>query len=113
MAPVRLLLDVSAVPARPVGAGVYTVELARELAARDVTDLHLVTRQADTARWSDLAPKATLHPEVPEPRPRRLRLGADRRAPPRRPASAPTSGTARTTRCRCGSGSRAWSRCTT
>jgi glycosyltransferase involved in cell wall biosynthesis len=72
MAPVRLLLDVSAVPARPVGAGVYTVELVRELAARDVTDLHLVTRQADTVRWSDLAPKATLHPEVPEPRPRRL-----------------------------------------
>lgn len=72
MAPVRLLLDVSAVPARPVGAGVYTVELVRELAARDVTDLHLVTRLADTARWSDLAPKATLHPEVPEPRPRRL-----------------------------------------
>jgi glycosyltransferase involved in cell wall biosynthesis len=72
MAPVRLLLDVSAVPARPVGAGVYTVELVRELAARDVTDLHLVTRQADTLRWSDLAPKATLHPEVPEARPRRL-----------------------------------------
>jgi len=72
MAPVRLLLDVSAVPARPVGAGVYTVELVRELAARDVTDLHLVTRQADTVRWSDLAPKATLHPEVPEARPRRL-----------------------------------------
>jgi glycosyltransferase involved in cell wall biosynthesis len=72
MRPVRLLLDVSAVPARPVGAGVYTVELARELAARDVTDLHLVTRQSDTLRWSDLAPKATLHPEVPEARPRRL-----------------------------------------
>ena len=72
MAPVRLLLDVSAVPARPVGAGVYTVELVRELAVRDVTDLHLVTRQADTVRWSDLAPKATLHPEVPEARPRRL-----------------------------------------
>jgi glycosyltransferase involved in cell wall biosynthesis len=69
---VRLLLDVSAVPARPVGAGVYTVELARELATRDATDLHLVTRQADTARWSDIAPKATLHPEVPGARPRRL-----------------------------------------
>jgi glycosyltransferase involved in cell wall biosynthesis len=69
---VRLLLDVSAVPARPVGAGVYTVQLARELAARDVVDLHLVTRQADTTRWSELAPKATLHPEVPAARPRRL-----------------------------------------
>jgi len=69
---VRLLLDVSAVPVRPVGAGVYTVELARELARREATDLHLVTRQADTARWSDIAPKATLHPEVPDARPRRL-----------------------------------------
>src|SRR4029077_18263884 len=57
---------------RPVGAGVYTVELARELAGRDGTDLHLGTRQGDTTRWSELAPKATLHPEVPEPRPRRL-----------------------------------------
>ncbi|MDQ1521436.1 MAG: hypothetical protein QOI55_2509, partial [Actinomycetota bacterium] len=28
---VRALLDVSAVPARPVGAGVYTIELARGL----------------------------------------------------------------------------------
>jgi glycosyltransferase involved in cell wall biosynthesis len=72
MRPVRLLLDVSAVPARPVGAGVYTVELVRELATRDATDLHLVTRHGDTIRWSDLAPKATLHPEVPEARPRRL-----------------------------------------
>jgi glycosyltransferase involved in cell wall biosynthesis len=72
MPPVRLLLDVSAVPARPVGAGVYTVELVRELAVRDVVDLHLVTRAGDALRWSDVAPKATLHPDVPEARPRRL-----------------------------------------
>jgi glycosyltransferase involved in cell wall biosynthesis len=69
---VRLLLDVSAVPARPVGAGVYTAEIVAELATRDATDLHHVTRQADTQRWSELAPKATLHPEVPTARPRRL-----------------------------------------
>ena len=68
----RLLLDVSAVPARPVGAGVYTLEIARELARRAHIDLHLVTRRLDATRWQVLAPKATVHPEVPERRPARL-----------------------------------------
>ena len=36
-------------------------------------------------RWSDLAPKATLHPEVPDAAPAPARLGADRRARARRP----------------------------
>jgi len=44
---VRLLLDVSAVPARPVGAGVYTLEIARALARRNEVDLHLVARRGD------------------------------------------------------------------
>ena len=69
---VRLLLDVSAVPARPVGAGVYTLEIARELARRSDIDLHLVARRGDAARWQGLAPNATVHPEVPERRPARL-----------------------------------------
>lgn len=68
----RLLLDVSAVPARPVGAGVYTLEIARELALRPSIDLHLVTRRNDHARWHALAPSATVHPEVPTTRPGRL-----------------------------------------
>lgn len=68
----KLLLDVSAVPARPVGAGVYTLEIARELSRRATVELHLVTRRSDTARWCKLAPSATLHPEVPESRPARL-----------------------------------------
>lgn len=76
----RLLLDVSAVPARPVGAGVYTVELTRELARRDAVDLHLVTRTDDRARWETLAPGATLHAEVPSARPARL-LWEQTRAP--------------------------------
>jgi len=69
---VRLLLDVSAVPTRPVGAGVYTLEIARGLARHPGVDLHLATRRLDGARWQELAPKATVHPEVPERRPARL-----------------------------------------
>lgn len=68
----RLLLDVSAVPARPVGAGVYAVNLARELSARDGIDVHLATRRADGARWLELAPGATVHAVAPGPRPARL-----------------------------------------
>ena len=68
----RVLLDVSAVPARPVGAGVYTIAVARGVAARTEIDLHLLTRRADTDRWRDLAPTATLHPDAPNGRPARL-----------------------------------------
>ncbi|MEP6623536.1 MAG: glycosyltransferase family 1 protein [Acidimicrobiia bacterium] len=68
----RLLLDVSAVPARPVGAGVYTLEIARTLARRAELDLHLVTRRDDAVRWAEVAPDATVHAEVPSPRPARL-----------------------------------------
>jgi glycosyltransferase involved in cell wall biosynthesis len=69
---VRLLLDVSAVPARPVGAGVYTVQLARGLAEQEELDLHLLTRRSDAARWVGLAAGAVVHAEVPEHRPARL-----------------------------------------
>ena len=68
----RLLLDVSAVPSRPVGAGVYTLEIARELARRSEVELHLATRRNDASRWSSLAPSATIHADVPESRPARL-----------------------------------------
>ncbi|MBM3673731.1 MAG: glycosyltransferase family 4 protein [Actinobacteria bacterium] len=68
----RILLDVSAVPARPVGAGVYTVALARGLAARNELELHLLARRDDADRWSELAPTASVHPEVPTARPARL-----------------------------------------
>jgi glycosyltransferase involved in cell wall biosynthesis len=69
---VRLQLDVSAVPARPVGAGVYTVALAAGLGGRPEVDLHLLARHGDTARWEARAPEATVHPEVPAARPARL-----------------------------------------
>jgi glycosyltransferase involved in cell wall biosynthesis len=69
---VRLLLDVSAVPLRPAGAGVYTWHLVRELGSDTDLDLHLLTRRDDVERWADVAPKAELHPEVPAGRPARL-----------------------------------------
>jgi glycosyltransferase involved in cell wall biosynthesis len=68
---VRVLLDVSAVPDRPVGAGRYVLALVGELATRDL-DLHLVARAGDVARWEALAPRATVHPDVPVARGPRL-----------------------------------------
>jgi glycosyltransferase involved in cell wall biosynthesis len=69
---VRLLLDVSAVPDRPVGAGYYTLNLAAHVARRDDVETHLLCRQPDGARWEALAPGATVHSEVPSGRPARL-----------------------------------------
>jgi glycosyltransferase involved in cell wall biosynthesis len=47
----RLSLDVTAVPERPVGAGRYTIELAGALARRDDVGLVLWTRRRDAGRW--------------------------------------------------------------
>jgi glycosyltransferase involved in cell wall biosynthesis len=69
---VRLLLDVSAVPAHPVGAGVYIVNLAHGLDRRDEIELHLLAQRGDAARWHEIAPGATVHAEVPARRPHRL-----------------------------------------
>jgi glycosyltransferase involved in cell wall biosynthesis len=69
---VRVLLDVSAVPAQPVGAGVYTIAVAHGLATRPDIDLHLLTRQSDGERWPTLVPGATVHTEVPDRRVLRL-----------------------------------------
>ena len=70
-------LDVSAVPARPAGAGRYTLELARALLARDDLALTLVTRRADAERWRALpSPEGRARPEIgpwaPDGRPGRL-----------------------------------------
>ena len=77
----RVLLDVSAVPARPVGAGVYTMAIARGISARDDVDVHLLTRRDDTARWTHLAPGAELHALAPNRRP--VRLAWEQAAGPR------------------------------
>ena len=69
---VRVLLDVSAVPSRPVGAGVYTIQIARSLDAHPEIDLLLAARTDDEARWAELAPNSTIAAEVPARRPERL-----------------------------------------
>ena len=68
----RVLLDVSAVPPDPRGAGVYVVELARGLGGNPAVDLVLLARRGDTDRWQSIAPGRELHDLVPGPRPVRL-----------------------------------------
>jgi glycosyltransferase involved in cell wall biosynthesis len=70
--PVRLSLDVSAVPAKPAGAGRYTVELAAALARRPDVDLTLLSREGDPDRWEALAPDAQVVSRAPRSRPVRL-----------------------------------------
>ena len=82
--PVRVLLDVSAVPGDPRGAGRYVVELARHLIQVDDPglDLVLVTRRGDGARWGAIAGdegtavvrrrSVTVREAVPPSRPMRL-----------------------------------------
>jgi glycosyltransferase involved in cell wall biosynthesis len=67
-----LSLDVSAVPARPGGAGYYTMALAHGLAGRDDVGLTLVARRGDEERWRGLAGGASVRGEVPVSRPARL-----------------------------------------
>lgn len=68
----RVLLDVSAVPTEPVGAGVYTLELARGLSRSAEVALVLLTRRGDEGRWAAIAPGSTLVAAVPPSRPARL-----------------------------------------
>lgn len=71
--PLALSLDVSAVPARPGGAGYYTMELARGLGARADIALTMVSRQGDEKRWVGLgAGGAHVVGAVPVARPGRL-----------------------------------------
>jgi glycosyltransferase involved in cell wall biosynthesis len=65
-------IDVSAIPARPAGAGVYVIELVRALAASGAVDLGLVARTDDEPRWRALAPDAVVRATAPGRRPIRL-----------------------------------------
>ena len=67
-----LSLDVSAVPARPGGAGQYTFALAHELADRADVDLTLVARRGDEDRWNSAATGSVIRAAVPGSRPGRL-----------------------------------------
>jgi glycosyltransferase involved in cell wall biosynthesis len=69
----RVSLDVTAVPANPVGAGRYTVELVRALSQRPDVDLLVVARRRDHSRWTTIASGREVLAAAPEPRP--LRLG--------------------------------------
>jgi glycosyltransferase involved in cell wall biosynthesis len=69
---VRVLLDVSAIPARPVGAGRYVVELTRHLAGVPDPELTLLCRRADRERWTHLNPAATTLAAAPDRRPARV-----------------------------------------
>ncbi len=71
-APLRLALDVSAVPARPAGAGHYVLELVRGLARHGGVGLTLVARRGDEARWGEVAPDTPVRAAVPAWRPGRL-----------------------------------------
>ena len=64
----RVLLDVSAVPAEPVGVGVYTWNLAEQLSKR--IELSLYARKKDAARWSEF--DAEVIATAPSARPARL-----------------------------------------
>ncbi|HEY5385338.1 MAG TPA: glycosyltransferase family 1 protein [Acidimicrobiales bacterium] len=70
--PLRVSLDVSAVPARPGGAGYYTMAIAQGLDRRDDVALSLVARRDDAQRWPALAGRATVRSVVPASRPGRL-----------------------------------------
>lgn len=64
---ISLSLDVSAVPSQPVGAGRYTIELARSLGARADMRLLLWARRNDSQRWG-----AAVRAVAPTARPVRL-----------------------------------------
>jgi glycosyltransferase involved in cell wall biosynthesis len=51
---------------------VYTIALAAGVAQHPDVDLHLAVRCDDAARWSRLAPSATVHAVVPNGRPARI-----------------------------------------
>jgi glycosyltransferase involved in cell wall biosynthesis len=70
--PLRVALDVSAVPDRPVGAGQYILQLAGRLASRPDIDLVLCSRKADRDRWEPMVPPGNLVAAAPDPRPLRL-----------------------------------------
>ncbi len=70
--PVRVTLDVSAVPTQPAGAGRYTLDLAGALAPRDGVEVTFLSRSHDADRWQQVAPGSEVMAVVPRRRPRRL-----------------------------------------
>lgn len=65
----RVAFDVSAIPPRLTGAGVFVARLVRELSGAGDVDLALVSKKDDVERWSSFG---DVHPLAPSPRPLRL-----------------------------------------
>jgi len=68
----RVALDVSAVPERPVGAGQYVLALAGALSERPDVDLVVCSRRSDRTRWERFSSPGDLVAAAPDPRPLRL-----------------------------------------
>lgn len=68
----RVLLDVSAVPPRPVGVGTYAVHLGHELVTRPDLDLTVLAARGDAARWRAALGGGHVRDAVPARRPARL-----------------------------------------
>ncbi len=68
----RVAIDVSAVPARPAGAGSYVLAMVGALGRAGGVHLDLVAATGDHVRWETLAPEADVHSVVPGTRPLRL-----------------------------------------
>jgi glycosyltransferase involved in cell wall biosynthesis len=77
---VRVSLDATAIPARPVGAGRYVLELATALAPRDDVGLVIVARRGDGTRWRAIG-NADVVERAPAWRP--VRLGWEQVALPK------------------------------
>jgi glycosyltransferase involved in cell wall biosynthesis len=65
----RVAFDVTAIPPKITGAGVFVARLVEALAARDDIALDLVTRRDDAERWR---PHGIVHAVAPSTRPARL-----------------------------------------
>ena len=74
--PLELGLDLTAVPSNPVGAGRYSIEIARALARRSDVSTTLFVRGADRARWEVLRLEhhQTVRLRANAPRSRPLRM---------------------------------------
>lgn len=68
----RVAIDVSAIPEKPAGAGMYVLQLIEELGRHPRLDLELVARSDDEDRWQLLAPRAEVRAVAPRRRPTRL-----------------------------------------
>ena len=68
----KVSLDVTAVPARPAGAGRYVVELAGQLARSPDVDMVYIARKNDAARWDALDVTSRTRAVAPALRPLRL-----------------------------------------